>query len=235
MSEIDPNRCPRCGGRAGADSTWHNGCVSCADDDDEKMTVKKTIREEYHSLSKMIERIWRKHGRDHEYDHSASLEAKLWAIGEALDDKSNLIQFLRLKLDEENDMSEKTKNDNEVYHGMIGKVFGRYWIARSLGDDAEGNPGQVGFNWKKIDERETSHGDIVGFYHTHPHCAGQPSSTDYKTMGTWTVSFGRPLLCLIEGTDGLNANWFKDDETRHAVGKVRKFGKWYLGTVPRFK
>lgn len=130
---------------------------------------------------------------------------------------------------------ERKMKDNEVYHGMVGMIVGRYWFARSLGDDAEGNPGQVGFNWKKIDDRETSHGDIVGFYHTHPHCAGQPSFTDYKTMGTWTVSFGRPLLCLIEGTDGLNANWFKDDETKHIVGRVIKFGKWYIGTVPRFK
>lgn len=179
MSEIDPNRCRRCGVHAGAEFTWHNGCVYCTKDEDDVVATRKTIREEYHSLSKMIQRIWQKYGRDFEYDDRASLEVKLWAIGESLDDKSDLIQLLRLKLDEEDDMSEKTKNDNEVYHGMIGKIIGRYWFARSLGDDAEGNPGQVGFNWKKIDERETSHGDIVGFYHTHPHCAGQPSSTDY--------------------------------------------------------
>lgn len=234
MSEIDYNRCRRCGVYAGAELTWHNGCVYCAEDDDDEVVVRKTVREEYQDLSETICRIWRKHGRDHEYDDRASLEIKLWAIGEALDDKSNLIQLLRLKLEEE-DMSEKTKNDNEVYHGMIGKIVGRCWIARSLGDNEEGSPGQVGFNWKRIDERETSHGDIVGFYHTHPHCAGQPSSTDYMTMGTWTVSFGRPLLCLIEGTDGLNANWFKDDESCHVVGKIMKLGKWYIGTVPRFK
>jgi len=126
------------------------------------------------------------------------------------------------------------ENDNEVYHGLVGQIFGRYWWARSLNDDAEGTPGSVNFNWKVIDDRETSHGDVIGFYHTHPHFPGMPSSIDYSTMKTWLISFGRPLLCLIEGTNGLNANWFRDDETPHVRGKIWKIGKFYFGIVPTF-
>jgi hypothetical protein len=125
-------------------------------------------------------------------------------------------------------------NDNEVYEGLTGGIIsGRYWWGRSLGDNSEGSPGQVGFDFKVVFDREDSHGDIVGFYHTHPHCAGQPSSTDYATMGAWTVSFGRPLVCLIEGTDGLNAHWFIDDETDHVSSWIRKVGDLYVGKIPK--
>lgn len=136
--------------------------------------------------------------------------------------------------DYEESFVETKMKDNEVYHGLVGKIISRWWVARSFGDDAEGTPGSVEFNWQRIMDREDSRGDIVGFYHTHPHFVGQPSSTDYATMKGWTLSFGRPLLCLIEGTDGLNANWFKDDETPHVKGYVKKIGKWYFGNVPRF-
>lgn len=177
VTQIDGNRCRRCGVYAGEELTWHNGCVYCTwDEEDDEQVI--------------------------EFD------------------------FDDLK---------ETKMDNEVYHGMIGRIIGPWWFARSFGDDQEGSPGQVSFDWEKIMEREDSHGDIVGFYHTHPSFPGTPSSTDYATMGAWTLSLGRPLLCLIEGTDGLNANWFKDDESEHVRAKVRKFGKWYVGNVPRFK
>ena len=124
--------------------------------------------------------------------------------------------------------------DNEVYEGLIGGIYSdRYWWAKSLGDNAEGSPGKVEFDFRVVYDREESHGDVVGFYHTHPHCAGRPSLTDYATMGTWTLSFGRPLLCLIEGTDGLNANWFIDDETEHISEWVRKVGDLFVGKIPK--
>jgi hypothetical protein len=126
-------------------------------------------------------------------------------------------------------------NDNEVYEGLSGGLLGngRYWWGRSLGDNAEGSPGQVSFDHKVLFDREDAEGDVVGFYHTHPHCVGSPSTTDYATMGAWTLSFGRALVCLIEGTDGLNAHWFVDDETEHISGWVRKVGDIFVGKVPK--
>lgn len=122
--------------------------------------------------------------------------------------------------------------ENEVYHGLIGGSIGRFWWAKSFEDDSEGTPGQVKFNPNLIMDREDSQGDIIGFYHTHPQWIGSPSPTDYRTMSGWIVSFGRPLLCLIEGTDGLNANWFIEYDQNHVVGKVWKFGKYYFGFKP---
>lgn len=139
---------------------------------------------------------------------------------------SGMVKAVLRRMDQE--------NDNEVYYGLIGQIHNDWWWAQCLGDHAEGSPGQVEFNWRLIMDREESHGDIVGFYHTHPQTVGCPSHRDYRTMGAWTVSFGRPLLCLIEGVDGLNANWFKDDETNHIRGSIVQIGDIYVGKVPQW-
>jgi len=56
--------------------------------------------------------------------------------------------------------------------------------------------------------------------------------TDYDTMGAWTVCCGKPLVCIIKGTNGLRAHWFIDDETEHITGFVRRFGKIFIGRMP---
>ena len=121
---------------------------------------------------------------------------------------------------------------NEIYHGIIGQVDGLHWWARSLGDNSEGSPGQVAFNYQRLYDREIAHGDVVGFYHTHPNTIASPSVTDYATMGAWTVCFGRPLVCLIEGVDGLKAHWFIDDEHDHIVSTVSRIGDIFVGNLP---
>lgn len=121
--------------------------------------------------------------------------------------------------------------DNEVYLGLTGGLIRGYWWGKGHWP-AEGTPATVGFNYKHVYDREDSHGDVVGFYHTHPHSYGMPSSTDYATMGAWTVCFGRPLVCLIEGIDGLNAHWYIDDETKPIQAWVKKIGGIFIGTVP---
>jgi hypothetical protein len=52
-------------------------------------------------------------------------------------------------------------------------------------------------------------------------------------MGAWTVCFGKPLACLIKGTNGLKAHWFIDDETPHITCWVKRFGRLYVGRIPK--
>lgn len=121
---------------------------------------------------------------------------------------------------------------NEVYHGVVGQVDGLHWWAKSFGDNSEGSPAQVAFNYQRIYERDITKGDVIGFYHTHPNTMACPSVTDYATMGAWTVCFGRPLLCMIEGVDGLKAHWFIDDEKKHLTSTVSRIGDIFVGNLP---
>lgn len=122
--------------------------------------------------------------------------------------------------------------DNEQYQCLIGGIAGRYWWGVAHWD-TEGRPSGVDFDPNIVLQRENEYGDVVGFYHTHPHMSSSPSSIDYRAMGGWTVCFGRPLACLIKGVDGLKAHWFIDDETRHVTGWVKRFGRLYVGRIPQ--
>jgi hypothetical protein len=120
---------------------------------------------------------------------------------------------------------------NEVYLGLTGGIVGRYWFG--VGQwHKEGQPAHVQFDGPRVMEREEEYGDIIGFFHTHPKMTASPSGIDYRTMGAWTVSFGKPLVCCIKGTNGLKAHWFIDDETEHVTGWVRRFGNIFIGRVP---
>lgn len=121
--------------------------------------------------------------------------------------------------------------ENEVYLGLIGGHVGRYWYG--VGHwDAVGRPTRVDFDPKVVMDREMSHHDVVGFWHTHPNMPARPSSVDYAAMGAWTVSFGKPMVCLIKGRDGLKAHWFIDDETPHYTSWAKRFGRVFVGRIP---
>ena len=122
--------------------------------------------------------------------------------------------------------------NNEIYHGIVGIRLGRLWFGKSLKDDVIGQPSYVEFNWEKVMDREEKRGDIIGFYHTHPHFIGSPSKIDISTMQSWVLSFGRSLICLIEGIDGLNAHWFIDDEQDYITKKVWRIGNVFYGMLP---
>jgi hypothetical protein len=121
--------------------------------------------------------------------------------------------------------------ENEIYLGLTGGYFGRYWWGLGQWRN-EGTPANVDFDYQLVLDRDEEHGDIIGFFHTHPMTQANPSMTDYTTMGGWTVCFGKPLVCVIKGTDGLRANWFIDDETEHIKGFVRRFGNIFVGRIP---
>lgn len=67
-------------------------------------------------------------------------------------------------------------------------------------------------DWAWALEREEAHGDVAGFYHTHPGMTAVPSARDVATMRAWVSCFGKPLLCAIEGAEGLRAYLFASDE-----------------------
>lgn len=123
------------------------------------------------------------------------------------------------------------KNDNEVYLALTGGRVGNYWWA--IGNwGAIGSPSRVNFDPYLVMKREKDVGDVIGFYHSHPHCDASPSHTDYTTMVGWILSFGRPLACLIEGVDGLKGHWFIDDETPHVTTEVTRVGEFFSGIIP---
>jgi proteasome lid subunit RPN8/RPN11 len=93
---------------------------------------------------------------------------------------------------------------------LIGQHRGPIWFARRLGRWT-GQPDRVEFDAAAVLRREEQRRDVVGFLHTHPHCAARPSQRDIDTMRAWVSAFGKPLVCLIEGTDGLAGFRFDDD------------------------
>ncbi len=56
---------------------------------------------------------------------------------------------------------------------------------------------QVEFDWREAVDREDHHGDVVGFYHTHPFGPSKPSTRDIRTMRAWCDCLGKSLLCVI--------------------------------------
>ena len=95
---------------------------------------------------------------------------------------------------------------------LVGRRGGRVWHARRIGR-CRGGPASVAFDGPAVLDREEIRRDVVGFLHTHPACDAVPSSRDLATMRAWVSAFGKPLLCLIEGTDGLRGYRFDDDES----------------------
>jgi hypothetical protein len=59
--------------------------------------------------------------------------------------------------------------------------------------------------------REERRGDVLGFYHTHPGMAASPSRRDVRTMRAWCSAFGKPLLCVIAGADGVRGFLFAEE------------------------
>jgi proteasome lid subunit RPN8/RPN11 len=96
---------------------------------------------------------------------------------------------------------------------LVGQRRDRIWCARRL-RRAVGEPVLVRFDGRWTLEREERRRDVVGFYHTHPGMPAYPSQRDVRTMRAWCSAFGKPLLCLIAGSDGLRGYLFRDDRSK---------------------
>jgi proteasome lid subunit RPN8/RPN11 len=99
---------------------------------------------------------------------------------------------------------------------LLGQHRGRIWYCRRV-RHSRGEPISVRFDGTWALRREETHGDVVGFLHTHPDGPASPSERDVRTMRAWCSAFGKPLLCLIASPGELRGYRFDDDKS---VGKA---------------
>ena len=96
---------------------------------------------------------------------------------------------------------------------LLGRRRGRVWCCRRV-RRASGERVSVRFDGAWALRREETHGDVVGFLHTHPDGPTSPSGRDVRTMRAWCGAFGKPLLCLIASPEpGVRGFRFDDDES----------------------
>ena len=95
---------------------------------------------------------------------------------------------------------------------LLGQRRGRVWYARRTSFH-RGERLEVRFDGPWVLQREEQRRDVVGFYHTHPDGPAVPSRRDVRTMRAWCSAFGKPLVCLIAGPDGLRGFRFADGES----------------------
>ena len=108
---------------------------------------------------------------------------------------------------------------------LVGERRGRIWLARRV-RQTRGERTSVEFDGAWVLSREETHSDVIGFLHTHPDGPNAPSARDIRTMRAWCSAFGKPLLCLIESPQGLDAFRFDDDEsTGKRIAIVEKFSR----------
>lgn len=129
-------------------------------------------------------------------------------------------------------MKTKTTGDCHLEHSwiLIGNSKGKLWWGHRR-KMTRGQPCSVDFDPNYAITREQTKGDVVGFLHTHPGMIASPSSTDYNTIRAWVNCFGKPLVCVIQGADGLRGYWFDDDESPPVECQVKRFGNLLFGTT----
>lgn len=116
---------------------------------------------------------------------------------------------------------------------LVGARRGRIWLARKLRRSV-GQPHRVEFDGPEVLAREEARGDVVGFLHTHPQFEAAPSARDVATMQAWVGAFGKPLLCLIHGTDGLAGYVFVDPRSPGVpLAEVASFARGAMVAVER--
>lgn len=120
---------------------------------------------------------------------------------------------------------------NEISYILVGQRRGGIWYGR-LRRRTEGGPGHVDFDWDWVLAREERHGDVLGFYHTHPAGLPRPSSRDVRTMGAWVSCLGKPLLCAIRSGRVLGAYLFAThDDPGVPLAEVQRFPRYALVAV----
>lgn len=115
---------------------------------------------------------------------------------------------------------------NEICYVLVGERRGDLWVGR-LRELREGKPTSVAFDWDWVLAREERHGDVVGFFHTHPGGPPLPSTRDVRTMRAWVDCFGKPLLCVIESAGKL-AGYVFSEESRLPVAQIARFRRGLL-------
>jgi hypothetical protein len=97
-----------------------------------------------------------------------------------------------------------TSTTKEVYFVLLGEAKNGIWLAKLCWRKA-GSQTCVHFDGARVLAREESHGDVVGFYHSHPEGFVEPSRRDDDTMSAWSFCFGKPLLAVVATSLGPRA------------------------------
>jgi proteasome lid subunit RPN8/RPN11 len=117
---------------------------------------------------------------------------------------------------------------NEQCWVLLGH-YGRWAWSAKYDRYTVGQPARVAFD---PDYVWANRHRLIGWIHTHPSFTADPSNTDDATMRAQVCSLGRPLLCCIEGTDGLRAHWYVDDESNPIEYKVARVRRKLFGLIP---
>lgn len=100
---------------------------------------------------------------------------------------------------------------------MRGMRLGRTWIWRER-HVSRGGDGGVGFDW----ERAWDDKSLVGWRHTHP---GEkfdiPSAVDDRTMRSWVVASGGPMVCGV--TCGASTRYFVYKRRGNRSGRFAQY------------
>jgi proteasome lid subunit RPN8/RPN11 len=88
-----------------------------------------------------------------------------------------------------------------------------------------GSPATVTADGAWTLRREETRGDVVGFYHTHPHGPLSPSGRDLRTMRAWCDALGKPLLCVIATPVRVAAWWFTSRRGKGLRCRIRSAGR----------
>ena len=109
-------------------------------------------------------------------------------------------------------------------------ILNKFWYGQlNFGTYSQGGCASVPFDLDYVLNQK----NIIGFLHTHPFSSASPSWTDYQTMRGLCFTFGRPLLCIISGTDEYRNYWFLDDEQTPIESKVHYWRQWIYGFIPK--
>jgi hypothetical protein len=122
---------------------------------------------------------------------------------------------------------------NETYLCLTGRwLTSRIWVAQGFKHKERATPASVSFEEDAygIISREISYGDVIGFYHTHPNMPAFVSTTDFTTMNAWVDALGKPLICLIEGKDGLYTYYWRGDGIYNEAKSI-KIGNFFMGVI----
>jgi hypothetical protein len=106
---------------------------------------------------------------------------------------------------------------------LTGQRRGGVWMLRRRRYSV-GEATTVAFDAPWVLSREETHGDVLGFLHTHPTGSPTPSRRDLRTMRAWTGAFGKPLLCLIAAHRGM-AGYVFDREDQCEIARIVQFDR----------
>lgn len=85
----------------------------------------------------------------------------------------------------------------EDYFTLVGEREGNIIRCTAIGHESQGLRSKVEFTWRACWDRHVSHGDVVGWFHTHPPGAHGMSGMDENTFQSWLVALGGPRYAVI--------------------------------------